>query len=181
MNLIAVFLTLATTAYSQHNGEFTRRGFVFGAGIGGGVHFVDEATHGRFSIPNLKLGAMVNPRLGIMLYAPGGTYKKEGEARAFEGIIPTVQYWISDRLYVNAGVGLAVETTPFYKVDFSQGLPEFNTGFGCTLSAGYELIQWSGNKTIDVQLRILYGRPEIQDDSYTDNLTFDFLIGFNLY
>ena len=124
---------------------------------------------------------MVNPKLGILLYLPGGTYKQEGEERAFEGFIPTAQYWLTDKFYLNAGVGLAVETTPFYKVDYAQGLPKFNTGVGFTVSAGQELLQWSKNKTLDAQIRLLYGNIQFEDPAQRNNLAIDFLIGFNLY
>jgi hypothetical protein len=154
---------------------------VLASSIGGGVHFLNEETYGRFSIPNFKIGAMVNPKLGILLYVPGGTYKQKGEDRAFEGFFPTVQYWVTDKFYVNAGIGLAVETTPFYKVDYSQGPPKFNTGFGYTVSTGKEIIQWSTNKTVDIQIRLLYGNITYQDKSKMDNLAIDFLVGINLY
>ncbi|MCB0644981.1 MAG: hypothetical protein KDC44_25220, partial [Phaeodactylibacter sp.] len=118
--IIFIALFLATTAtFAQNKEAFTRKGFVFGTSIGGGIHLLDGDIKGRFSVPNFKVGVMVNPKLGILLYLPGGTYKQEGEERAFEGFIPTAQYWLTDKFYLNAGVGLAVETTPFYKVDYA--------------------------------------------------------------
>lgn len=178
---LAALLTLTTAVYSQSTKEITRKGFVFAAGIGGGVHLSEGTAYGRFTVPNLKIGAMLNPKLGVMLYAPGGSSKLDGEERAFEGFIPTAQYWFTERFYVNAGVGVAIETTPFYRVDFSQGPPEFNAGLGFTVSAGHEIIQWSENKTIDVQLRLLYGSISYQDQTPKDHLAIDLVFGFNLY
>lgn len=181
ISLLAVFLMISIAAFSQSDKEFKRKGFVLGASVGGGVHLLDGDIYGRFTAPNIKIGAMLNPKLGILLMVPGGTYKKDGETRAFEGFFPTAQYWFSDRMYVNAGVGLAIETTPFYKVDYAEGAPEFNKGFGVTASIGQEIIQWSTNKTIDLQLRLLYGNIQFQDLSRKDNLAIDFVIGINLY
>tara|TARA_Y100000310_G_scaffold339717_1_gene433291 strand:+ start:31211 stop:31732 length:522 start_codon:yes stop_codon:yes gene_type:complete len=172
---------ITTTAFAQSKKEFTRKGFVFGVGMGTGVHLVDGEAHNRFTTPNIKIGAMLNPKLAILLTAPGGTHKQDEEVRAFEGVIPSVQYWISDQFYINAGVGLAIETTPFYKVNYSEGTPEFNTGIGLTSSIGYELVQWSTNKTLDAQLRVLYGNIEFDNQSNTENLAIDLVIGFNLY
>jgi hypothetical protein len=181
ITFMSVLLMITTAAFSQGDETFTRKGFVFGASIGGGTHFLDDNTYGRFTAPNIKVGAMVNPKLAILLLAPGGTYQKGDKQRAFEGLIPTAQYWLTDKFYVNAGVGLAIETTPFYKVDYAEGPPEFNTGLGFTASVGQEIFQWSHNKTADLQLRLLYGNIEFEDLTHTNNLAIDFLIGFNLY
>ena len=181
LTLFVVILMITTTTFAQSKKELTRKGFVFGVGMGGGVHLVDGVAHGRFTTPNIKIGAMLNPKLAILLMAPSGTYKLNGEDRAFEGVIPSAQYWLTDRFYVNAGVGLAIETTPFYKVNYSEGTPEFNTGIGLTSSIGYELVQWSTNKTLDAQLRVLYGNIEFDNQSNTENLAIDLVIGFNLY
>jgi hypothetical protein len=181
LTILAVILMITTTAFSQNKKDFTREGFVFGVGLGAGVHMVKDATHGRFTTPNIKIGAMVNPKLAVLLMAPGGAHKQDGEQRAFEGLIPTAQYWFTDKFFVNAGVGMAIETTPFYKVNYSEGAPKFNRGFGFTASIGQELLQWSTNKTLDAQLRVLYGNVAFEDQSKKDNLAIDFVIGFNLY
>lgn len=178
---LALFLLASGTLQAQDQTDITRKGFVLGASLGGGVHLSEGTSYSRFTAPNLKIGAMLNPRLGIIFYAPGGTFTRENEERAFEGFFPTVQYWITDKFFVNTGVGVAVETTPFYRVDFEAGPPEFNTGFGFTFSAGHEIIQWSENKTIDIQLRLLYGNIKFQDDSREKHLAIDLVFGFNLY
>ena len=181
ITFLAVFLMITTAAFSQSDTDFARKGFVFGASLGGGTHLQDGNAYGRFTAPNIKIGAMVNSKLAILLMAPGGTYTPNAEERAFEGFFPTAQYWLTDKFYVNGGIGLAIETTPFYKVDYAQGPPEFNTGLGFTASVGYEFLQWSSNKTVDLQLRLLYGNIEFQDQSKKKNLAMDCVIGFNLY
>lgn len=178
---IAVFMTITYSAYSQTTKEFSRKGFVFGTSVGGGLHQSETRTYARFSIPNFKLGAMVNAKLAVLVYTPGGISKREGETRAFEGFLATGQYWLTDNLYVNAGMGIVLETTPFYQVDYSAGPPEFNSGVGYAVSTGREIVQWSHNKKIDVQLRFLYGNIRYQDDSRRQNYSVDFLIGFNFY
>lgn len=178
--LLAAFISFSSEAFSQDKHAAERKGFVFGASIGGGIHTTDGAVYGRLSAPNFKIGAMLNPKLALLFYVPGGSYKRNGVDLAFEGFMPTAQYWISDKFYVNAGMGLAVETTPFYKVDYEQGPPEFNTGFGFTASVGKELKHWT-NKTLDLQFRLLYGNIGYTDNTRKNHTTIDVLIGFNFY
>lgn len=185
--LILIILILGsnflTAQENLENNPIERKGFIFGTSVGGGLYHVNGDTYSRLSLPNIKIGSMVNEKLGILLYAPSGIHKLNGatEERAFEALTLTAQYWISDKFYLNTGAGMAIETTPIYLVDFTEGPPEFNTGIGITASAGYEVLQWSKNKTIDVQLRFLYGNIHIQDSPHKDHLAIDLMIGFNLY
>lgn len=187
MNKILILILLMITVGSSHaqtgsnNKLIERKGFVVGASLGGGLHVSNQKAYGRFSVPNLKVGAMLNPRLGLILYMPGGASTRNGSERAFEGFFPTIQYWLTDKHYVNFGMGMAIETIPFYLVDYEQGPPEFNRGLGITASIGHELFQWSKNKTIDAQFRILYGRINYNNHFQRDEFAFDILIGFNLY
>lgn len=160
-----------------------RQGFVFGTSVGGGIFKMNGNSYVRLSLPNIKIGSMVNEKLAVLIYVPGGIHKSKGmgEQRAFEALTLTAQYWISDKFYLNTGAGLAILTTPIYKVDFREDPPNFNTGVGFSFSVGYEVIQWSKNKTVDIQLRVLYGDINIQDPPHRNHLALDLLIGFNLY
>jgi hypothetical protein len=178
---LVLLLLLPLSVHSQNATETTRKGFVFGAAIGGGAQLLEGETYGRFTIPNLKLGTMLGNRMAILLYAPGGSSIVDGEERAFEGLFPTVQYWFTDRFYVNTGVGLAIETTPFYRVDFAQGPPTFNGGLGFTVSAGHEVLRWSDNRTLDIQARVLFGNITYADQTRRNHLATDLLIGVNFY
>jgi hypothetical protein len=178
---LALLLLLPVAVQYQDGTEITREGFVFGSATGGGAQLLEGATYGRLTVPNLKIGTMLGERMAVLLYAPGGSSMIDGEERAFEGFFPTVQYWFTERFYLNAGIGMAVETTPFYRVDFTQGPPVFNGGLGFTVSAGHEVLQWSNSNTLDVQARVLYGNITYQDQTRKNHLAADLLIGANFY
>lgn len=178
---LILFALLFSFGLQAQEAGIKREGLVLGAGIGLGSHFTSDQQLIRYTLPNLRLGFMVNPKLALLVHAPGGTYSYGGETRAFEGIIPTVQYWFSDRFYVNAGAGLGIETTPIYAVDFDEGPPVFNTGLGLFGTIGYDLYQWGGNKAIDVQVRCLYGNINGQAPGNQEHLSFDLVFGINLY
>jgi len=69
-----------------------RKGIVFGLGCGAGSlslsHETGEnSTAFSFSIPNIKVGYMINNRLALYALLPGATYKYEDKDRGFEGIL----------------------------------------------------------------------------------------------
>lgn len=161
--------------------SFERKGLVLGAGIGFGSHFQSGESLIRYTAPNLRVGFMLNSNWALLIHAPGGTYSRNGEMRAFEGLIPTAQYWFGDRLYFNAGIGLGIETTPIFEVDFEAGPPSFNGGLGLMSSFGYEFKQWGSNKTVDLQLRALYGNIRLPELGAQNLFSLDLVIGINLY
>lgn len=175
----ALLLNLSLSA--QEEAPIERKGLVLGLAFGSGSHFHDSQSFARYTGPNIRIGAMLNPQWALLLQAPGGTHYIEGEGRAFEAIVPSLQYWISDGLYVNGGLGLGIETTPFYLVDYEAGPPTFNTGLALFASLGQELLKWGGNKTVDLQLRMLYGAIKMKDLGHQNHLSIDLVLGINLY
>lgn len=161
--------------------SITRSGFTFGASAGLGTHISANTSQIRLSLPNLKFGYMLQPKLGLLLYMPGGVSAVDGNQVAFEAFLTSVQYFLRDDFYVLAGAGLSLETTPFYNVDFNEGPPDFTFGPGFTLAAGYEVLQFKNKYAIDIQTRMLVGKIEDSFGTKQMHTTFDLLIGFNLY
>lgn len=179
---LTIFLLLFCLGLrGQDSKPLNRQGLILGLSIGAGSHFYEGEAFARFSVPNVRIGYMINSKWAMLLHAPGGVYRKEGEDLAFEGIIPTAQYWFNEHWYVNAGVGVGIETTPFYLVDYEAGPPTFHTGMALFSSLGREVYQWGGNKTIDLQLRALYGSITKGPQDRQQHLAFDLVIGINLY
>lgn len=181
-----MLLGLPLSADVRNNQDIVAERTLFiGAGIGGGLHsrYRKESMDYfyRFSIPNLKLGYFLQNNLALILYVPSGLYRDGGKQRAFEAFMPTIQYWFGDRMYGSGGIGLAVDTTPFYNVDYTKGAPEFKRGVGVSLSFGYKFYRLSGKTNLDLQSRIFYGYLESMDENEGHNVTLELLLGINYY
>lgn len=186
--LILVLSLCVFTAFGQNtNTSVERKGFVIGLGFGGGVVSIadsnqetpfDEAQ-GGISLPNLKLGWMVNDRLAILATFPGMIYEYENKDRSFEALIPSLQYWVTDNWWINGGIGLAVDFPALYEADSFKG-EEWNLGYAVSASAGYEIVQ-KKNFTIDLQTRLHLGRVYLDNDQYRDGVAFTVGVGFNWY
>ena len=134
---------------------------------------------GGISLPNLKFGWMLNDRLALMATLPGMIYDFEDHDRSFEAFIPSLQYWVGDRWWVNGGMGLAMDFPAFYEVEDIKN-EEWNFGFAVAVSTGYEIIQ-RGNFAIDLQSKIHLGRVFLDNDQHRDAAAFTVGIGFNWY
>ncbi|MFK8162192.1 MAG: hypothetical protein AB8H12_06975 [Lewinella sp.] len=185
---ISLGLLFAVTAFGQdHGNSIERHGFVIGFGIGGGVISIadsgdetpfDEAQAG-ISLPNLKFGWMVSNRLALLATFPGMIYEFEGKDRSFDAFIPSVQYWMSDRWWIDAGVGLAMDFPAFYEVDDFRD-EDWNFGGAVSFSTGIELVQQK-KYTLDLQTRLHMGRVYLDNDAHRDGVAFTVGIGFNWY
>ena len=183
LTLILIAITLTSINAQSNNEESTyRKGFVIGTAVGGGMLLMNNEgesteTYGRYSLPNLKIGWMVNPDLAAVIHIPGGTHQLNTESRAFEAIVPSLQYWIKDRYWIMGGVGLAMDMTPFYK--FGVYDPDFYFGTAVTVSTGYEIYK-KKNFALDIQARVLYGNYDVEDVN-RQCTAFDIVFGFNWY
>lgn len=185
-----LFLLITTSllqAQNQDKKPITRKGFVFGTAAGvsslrlSGRNIGNE-TQAGLSFPNFKIGTMVGDRTALLMYLPGSIYahKREGRQRdrGFEGILPSVQYWVKNRWWLLGGAGLAMDAPAFYDIQ-EDSERKFYFGAGMIAGAGYEI--WQGRRSaLDVQLRAHYGsvkRPEDRLNGYA----FSLLLGFNWY
>ena len=174
--------------FGQNNGyTIERKGFVFGFGIGGGVISIadsndevpfDEAQFG-ISLPNLKFGWMLNDYLAILATFPGMIYDYEGKDRSFEAFIPSVQYWVNDRWWINGGIGLAMDFPALYEVDDLKN-EDWNFGGAVALSTGFELVQ-NKRYALDLQTKLQMGRVHLDNDEHRDGVSFSIGLGFNWY
>ncbi|MCG8330472.1 MAG: hypothetical protein MI974_22425 [Chitinophagales bacterium] len=189
-NLLILVLTICTfTVFGQNveNTGIQRKGFVIGLGIGGGVVSISDSNQevpfdeaqGGISLPNLKLGWMVNERMAILATFPGMTYEYEGKDRSFDAFIPTIQYWVKDRWWINGGIGLAMDFPAFYEVDDVEE-EDWNLGCAVAASTGYEIFQ-KEKFAIDLQTRLQLGRAFLDNDEYRDGVVFTVGVGFTWY
>lgn len=186
--LIVVFVLSTFSAFGQNARQVVnRQGFVFGAGIGiGAISIADsdqenpfDEGQGGMSLPNLKFGWMVSDRMAVLATLPGMIYELEDKDRSFEAFIPSVQYWVKDRWWVNGGVGLAMDLPAFYEVENIKD-EDWNFGWALSVSTGYELVQRE-KFVLDLQTRFHAGRAFLGNDQYRDAAAFTIGLGFNWY
>lgn len=188
MRLLFIFLLLivlnTTNAQSQNKELFEKKGFGIGLGVGAGVLSLstNDTVNAKFSttLPNIKLGYMVNNRLALWLLLPGANYKYQGKARGFESFTIAAQYWVKNNWWVLGGAGLTFDAPAFYTVKdpktagFYTGLPSFS------LATGYEI--WhKGRFALDVQYRIFLGKSNIANGGHREGVSNMFILGFNWY
>ena len=185
---IIIFLSFCTLSLTAQDLEpsVERKGFVIGIGVSAGAISISDNTqevpfdkaHGGFSLPNLKIGFMLTERMALLATFPGMNYEYEGKDRSFDALVPTLQYWVSDRWWVNGGFGLAMDLPAFYEKNARN--EDYN--FGCAVAAGvgYEVVQ-SGKFTIDIQSNVQLGRVFLDEGVYRDAAAISFGVGFNWY
>ncbi|OEK04021.1 hypothetical protein [Roseivirga misakiensis] len=185
--LFIVFTFCALLSYGQNETiQIERKGFIIGFGLGGGVISIsdsdqevpfDEAQFGG-TFPNLKFGWMVNDRLAILGMYSGMGYEYEGKDRTFDAFMPSVQYWVKDRWWINAGAGLAMDFPAFYEDNIED--EDWNFGGAVSFSTGYELVQ-RRNFALDLQTQLQMGWTNINNNLDRDAVLLSFGIGFNWY
>jgi hypothetical protein len=183
--LMAVVICM--NVYAQEKKVFERKGFVLGFATGVSslrLSFpsMPAQTEASLSFPNIKIGAMLSKRTALLLYLPGSiyTFKEEGRERdrGFEGIIPSVQFWLKDRWWVLGGVGLGVDAPAFYDIQ-DEDERKFYFGSSVIAGTGYEVWR-KGKFALDVQARVHYGSIN-HPQGTMEGLAFNFLVGLNWY
>lgn len=186
--IMSVLMIAATTVlHAQEQTQINRNGWVFGTAAGVSVVHLSTTglateTQTGLSFPNFKAGKMINNRMALLIYLPGSIYRYKGEGRerdrGFEGIIPSVQYWLKPRWWVMAGAGLTLDAPAFYDI---KGEDERKFYFGPSVLAvtGYEI--WRKDRfALDLQVRAHYGYASIPEGKRT-GLAVTTLLGFNWY
>lgn len=185
--LIGLFSFISTMAQLSGQNTFQRKGLVLGGAAGISSIRMSTPSHADehqmgLSLPNLKIGYMVSPRTALLVYLPGTVYSfnQEGRERdrGFEGILPSVQYWAGDRLWLLAGVGLGLDAPAFYDIKEASER-KFYFGSAALAGLGYEF--WRKRRfALDVQGRLHYGNAKLPEGK-RDGLAFSLLLGFNFY
>lgn len=180
------FILCLTTAFSQQT-DFQRKGFIFGVSVGTATTRLTTAAlptqkQSSFSLPNIKVGTMLTPRTALILYLPGSiySYKESGRVRdrGFEGIIPSLQYWVKDRWWLLGGAGLTLDAPAFYDIK-DETERKFYFGPSVVLGTGYEVWR-KGRFALDIQSRVHYGTANVPQGK-KEGLAFNFLLGFSWY
>ena len=181
-----ILVALLTIFSSQAEAQDTaprRKGFTIGGSAGIGVlHFSkgmnSNESSGGISLPNMKIGWFMKENLAVYLNTTGQIYELNGRDRSFEGYIPSILYWASDKWWISGGFGAALDTRAFY--ESASKSVKTDWGKGVLLAAGYEFKQrekWA----MDVQVRLFMAsisREELQNLEGT-SLTIAF--GFTLF
>lgn len=186
--LLIIFFLNTINSFAQITANTVeRKGFVIGIGLRGGVVSITdsnqeipfEEAQGGFSLPNLKIGFMLNERTALLATFPGMIYEYQGKDRSFEAFVPTVQYWMNDKLWINGGIGLGMDFPAFYEV---KKVDDEQWNWGCAVSTGigYEIVQ-KQKFTIDLQSNLLLGRTFLPNDLHRDGVVFSVGVGFNWY
>ena len=181
--IILIIMASYTFAQTNLNNKIERKGFIYGIGFGAGVLTLktNDTITVAFSptLPNIKVGYMVNNRLAICALLPGAVYKYNGNTRGFEGFQLAVQYWVKENWWVLGGTGLTFDAPAFYVVKDPKKA-EFNTGFpSFSLATGYEIYH-KGKFVIDLQYRIFLGKSNLPNNGSREGVSNMFIIGFNL-
>lgn len=180
---MVAILALAGNTSKAQNTKPVRKGFTIGGSAGIGVlHFtkgmVTNETSGDLSLPNMKIGWFVKDNLAVYLNTAGQIYETDGLDRSFEGIIPSLQYWTSDKWWVSGGFGAALDTRAFYESNSKSAKNEW--GKGVLLASGYEFKQkekWA----MDVQARLFMASVSRDDLENLEGTNFTIAFGFTLF
>jgi hypothetical protein len=174
-------------AQSSEAEPFRRKGVVLGCAAGiSAIHLsatgLSNELQAGLSFPNIKAGMMVTDRLGIVVCLPGSIYRYKGPGRerdrGFEGIVPGVQYWLTDRWWVLGGIGITLDAPAFYDIR-QEDERTFYAGPGVLAGSGYELLR-KGRFTLELQGRMHYGSARIPEGKRT-GMAGNLLIGCNWY
>lgn len=185
--LILILTIMANYTFAQTNLEkkpVERKGFVIGIGLGAGVLSLNtnDTTNVAFSttLPNIKVGYMLNNRFSLLALLPGANYKYNGKNRGFEGLIIAGQYWLKENWWLLGGAGLTFDAPAFYTVKDPK-TAEFYTGFPAfTLATGYEVWR-KGRFALDLQYRIFLGKSNLSNNGHREGVSNMFIVGFNWY
>lgn len=182
------FALLSSITYAQSpNSETTtqRDGFIFEFSLGGGIISIEDSagiqtfdkSQGAFTFPDLKFGYMLNENLAITVAMPGMIYEFEDNDRHFGGVIPSLQYWVKDRWWINGGIGLAIDSPALYDIEDDVN-DDWNFGCAVTASTGYEIYK-KKNFALNLQSRLVLGRAFLDGDAHRDAVTFNVGLGFS--
>jgi hypothetical protein len=165
--------------------KIKQRRFFFGVSTGISSIQLSSQTNGNeqqigLSFPNIKIGRMLNDHSAILLCLPGSIYQEKNMGRTrdrgFEGIIPSYQYWLSDRFWALAGAGLTFDAPAFYDIK-DETERKFYFGPSILVGTGYEFYK-KGKMTLDIQGRMQYGYSKYPTENRT-GLALNLLIGVN--
>gem|GEM_PF-1368483 len=183
----ALLLIAGLNSSANATGQVTTArtpGVVVGVSVGPGVVSTRDcrdgtcaaaATFARLSVPNLKLGYVLTPRVTLWGQVPTGVHLRDERPRAFEAVMPVIQYWFVERAWAQAGVGLALDVPLL--LTSSKG---FYFGPAASVAVGVELATL-GAARLGVEARWMGGRVALDAGVRRQISAFDLLLGVNWY
>jgi len=187
ISFLVIFSLLSFKMQAQSDKPLERKGFIFGASLGASsiqlnTNNLPAYSEISASFPNFKIGSMISKRTAIVVNLPGTIYKyKDGgreRDRGFEGIIPSVQFWVKNRWWTMAGIGIGLDAPAFYDIETEQER-KFYFGSSFLVSSGCEVYQ-KNKFAIDLQARLHYANVNLAEGK-RNGMAVSFLVGFNLY
>ena len=175
-----------TNAQNTNTETITQReGFIFEFVAGGGIISIEDSagiqtfdkSQGTFSFPDLKFGYMLNERLAITAALPGNIYKFQDNDRHFGGFIPSLQYWVKDRWWIQGGFGLAIDSPALYDIEENIN-DDWHFGHAVMASTGYEIYK-KKNFALNLQSKLVLGRANLDGDAHRDAVIFNVGLGFS--
>ncbi len=162
--LAALIVLAAPTASAVE-----RKGFVIGFGAGVGQSRVEGSGNTAFG-SSFSIGGMVGQKTALLLDATSVTDSEEDILVGIGVSGVAAQRWLTDRVWVKAGIGSGVL--------FASGNGESeqeNLGFGISTGIGYEVVQ-KKKFTLDLQGRFTTSSKDgVRVNNYIG------LVGFNWY
>jgi hypothetical protein len=189
-SILTVFLiTLVSVLHSQNKPLIEKKGFVFGTSFG--------LSHSIQTFPNklqnntdfgfdLKFGYMLKPNVALLLTSNISAYDYIGigrpRKRDFGVLAPSVQYWLHEKFWVLAGIGLGVDAPVFFDIKDPENNKEetqYHTGLGILGAVGYDFYHGK-SFTFDLKARMTYRNVNITEGK-TTGFAPSILIGVNFY
>ena len=140
VQLFAITAVMIGAAAGNAAAQSDRGGFTLVVDLGVGIQkdtALDETGKGLAGL-NFGAGGFLNPDMAIMGRISGTNASYEtpfGDVRQTSGVVaPVVQYWTSDKVYVQGGAGLG-----YWNVE-----GESDKGLGLILGAGFTV--WNNGK-----------------------------------
>jgi len=185
--LITVIFIFSSSALAQEKPDIKRKGFIFGFSWGvanSNLRFPGKNQNNTNLALNWKMGYMLNPKLALLLNGAVSIYEYDlsnrKRSRDFGGIFASVQYFISDRIWILGGVGIGTDAPVFFDLKPENKIEtEYYSGLGFVSSAGYEFFRRK-NFTLDLQARINYNTVNLPIGK-TNGFTTALLLGINFY
>lgn len=187
--IICTFLP-AQYLLGQENSSIQRKGLVFGSSLGitnTSLKFPNKSENFSNLGLDLKIGYMINPKLAILLTSNVSIYDYSGfgrdRKRDFGVVSPSVQYWLSNKLWLLGGIGIGGDNPVFWDIRDPDADPletKYFSGLGVVTSIGYELFQLNRNLVVDIKARVLYRKVNLLEGS-TTGFSYGLLLGINFY
>lgn len=187
IKLLVICLLLGVSLVAQDNREIVRKGFIFGLSSGIAhlnLNFSSTRQNNTNLALNWKLGYMLNPKMALLLNGVVSIYEYDlsdrKRLRDFGGVFASSQYFIADKFWVLAGIGIGTDAPVFYDLKPENTVEtDYYSGFGFVSSVGYEVFR-KNNFALDLQFRINYNSIHLPLGK-TNGLTTAMLIGINFY